>query len=512
MAFLNSSRFLRLSLTAKVFTRFSSSNPRNGLVLGVYTDADNNGVQMTPCAQKYNECSNGKLMEQIRLAGNEVKAGKTFVFWGLDNEFQSVAVVGLGKKCEESDDLELICREKEAVRVAASAGCRALDAAGVKNIQVENFSDPESAAEGSLLGTWKFQEYKTKKEAPPQIALFDPQERTACAWQRGVAKADAQNLARRLADTPANLLTPTIFAQRIQELLAPLGVAVTVRDHKWAEQQRMGAFLSVSRGSTEPPKFVELALDRGGEGQAPYVLVGKGVTFDSGGISLKPSAGMDEMRADMGGAASVVGTIFGLAQLGTPANLRVLLPLTENMPSGCATKPGDVVTARDGKTICVDNTDAEGRLILADALCYSAEFKPEWVLDVATLTGAMRVALGNAATGVFSTSDRLYAALQSAGSVTGDRVWRMPLWRHYTKQVADHPAYDLNNVGKGKGGGSCTAAAFLREFAPPHTPWLHLDIAGVMGPQDDTVYLHKGMTGRPTRTLIEFVEGQVRGG
>lgn len=171
-------------------------------------------------------------------------------------------------------------------------------------------------------------------------------------------------------------------------------------------------------------------------------------------------------------------------------------------------KPGDVITARNGKTICVDNTDAEGRLILADALCYSEKFKPKWLLDIATLTGAMRVALGNSATGVFTNSDQLYGLLQESGAYTGDRVWRFPLWKLFTKQVANNAAYDLNNIGKGKGGGSCTAAAFLREFVPENVDWLHLDIAGVMGPADSTPYLGKGMTGRPTRTLVEFVRRQ----
>lgn len=168
---------------------------------------------------------------------------------------------------------------------------------------------------------------------------------------------------------------------------------------------------------------------------------------------------------------------------------------------------GDVVVAKNGKTICVDNTDAEGRLILADALCYAAKFHPKFILDIATLTGAMRIALGNSATGVFSNSHKLYEILQAAGASTGDRVWRMPLWKHYTKQVTEYAAFDVNNVGKGKGGGSCTAAAFLKEFVPAKTNWLHLDIAGVMGPNDDSPYLSKGMTGRPTRTLIEFIEG-----
>lgn len=327
-------------------------------------------------------------------------------------------------------------------------------------------------------------------------------------WNNGVLKAGAQNLARRLADTPSNFMTPTHFCESARKTFERLDVQVQVYDEKWAENQKMFSFLSVGKGSEEPSKFLELTYKNGRKEDAPFVLVGKGVTFDSGGISIKPSASMDQMRADMSGAACVVATLYAAASMNLKANIVVLIPLCENMPSGKAVKPGDVVTARNGKTICVDNTDAEGRLILADALCYTEELKPKWVLDIATLTGAMQVALGNSATGVFTNSTKLYDLLQTAGSTTGDRVWRFPLWKHYTKQVTEYPAFDVNNVGKGKGGGSCTAAAFLKEFVPPNTDWLHLDIASVMGPLDDLSYLSKGMTGRPTRTLIEFIRKQ----
>lgn len=190
-----------------------------------------------------------------------------------------------------------------------------------------------------------------------------------------------------------------------------------------------------------------------------------------------------------------------------PINVKGLIPLTENLPNGSANKPGDVVYAMNGKSICIDNTDAEGRLILADALCYAERFQPKAIIDMATLTGAMRMALGECVAGVFSTNEALWQQLQAAGSETGDRVWRMPLFKHYNENVADYPGYDLNNIGKGKGGGACTAAAFLREFVPKDTPWMHIDIAGVMTGCDDQSYLcAKGMTGRPLRTMVEFLQ------
>lgn len=241
---------------------------------------------------------------------------------------------------------------------------------------------------------------------------------------------------------------------------------------------------------------------------------------------------MDEMRADMGGAACVVATIKAIAELKLKINIVGLIPLTENLPSGSATKPGDLVTAMNGKTIIVDNTDAEGRLILADALCYAAEFKPKFTLDIATLTGAIAIALGGGATGVFSTDNALWETLRAAGTLSGDRVWRMPLWQYYNNKMTSKilvlnklinyspvvitifncfaeptKSADINNMAKARAAGSCVAAGFLREFASTEAPWLHLDIAGVMGPSsDDVSYLQPGMTGRPVRTLIQFFQ------
>jgi len=233
--------------------------------------------------------------------------------------------------------------------------------------------------------------------------------------------------------------------------------------------------------------------------------VGKGITFDSGGISIKPSANMDEMRADMGGAACVLSAVYTAARLKLPVNIIALMPLCENMPSGRATKPGDVHTAMNGKTIQIDNTDAEGRLILSDALCYAETFQPHGIIDMATLTGAMMVALGSSATGVFTNSKVFWEAMHQAGGRTGDRVWRMPLFKHYTKQVTECHLADVNNIGtSGRYGGACTAAAFLKEFVKNEN-WMHMDIAGVMSNSSDVPYLGKGMSGRPTRTVAEFL-------
>jgi aminopeptidase len=291
-------------------------------------------------------------------------------------------------------------------------------------------------------------------------------------------------------------MTPTRFAEIIEKKLksASSKTKVHIRPMSWIEQQEMGSFLSVTKGSDEPPVFLEIHYTGSStESEAPLVLVRKGITFDGGGISIKPSTNMDLMRLDMGGAATICSAIVSAAMLSLPINI-----------VGKANKPGDVVRARNGKTIQVDNTDAEGRLILADPLCYAHTFNPKAIINAATLTGAMDIALGSGATGVFTNSSWLWNKLFEASIETGDRVWRMPLFEHYTRQVKDCQLADVNNIGKYRSAGACTAAAFLKEFVT-HPKWAHSDIAGVMTNKDEVPYLWKGMTGRPTRTLIEFL-------
>ncbi|KAJ3260328.1 hypothetical protein HK103_000963 [Boothiomyces macroporosus] len=294
-------------------------------------------------------------------------------------------------------------------------------------------------------------------------------------------------------ETPANYMTPTIFCEKATEFFKGIpNVQVIIRDRSWAEEQKMGAFISVSNGSSQPLKFLEIRYNGG-------------VTFDSGGISIKPSTGMAMMKGDMGGAAVVLSSLHGVASLGLPLNVVASIPLTENMPSGSATKPGDVVIASNGLSIEVDNTDAEGRLILADAIYYTAKtFKPHTLIELSTLTGAMDVALGTGYAGVFTNSDIVWEELLFAGLKTGDEFWRMPLSDVYAPQIKSKVA-DLKNVG-GRGAGSCTAALFLKSFIPEGSKvgFAHIDIAGVMHNEAPSDLLGAGMTGRPTRSIIEF--------
>lgn len=483
-------------------TRSCSSGERKaGVLVGLYGQETQH--TLTAAAAQVNTQSSGNLVRLMQYGG-PLKAGKSRVLYGVSKEYPVVAVVSLGDEQQSSDPIEERDETKEAIRTAVAAGYRSLSDLSLKSIHVDPCGDGEAAAEGAHLAAFKYQDLKSKKKESPVISCFQEDDQ---GWVRGATLAEGQNIARRLMETPANILTPTNFAQEAINCLEGLGVEVLPRTYEWAKERNMNAFLSVSRGSGEPPVFLELTYKgKGFDNEKPLAIVGKGVTFDTGGISIKPSANMDKMRADMGGAACTVGSIFIAAALGLPINIKGFIPLCENMPGSIATKPGDVVVASNGKSIQIDNTDAEGRLILADALVYASQHNPRAIVNMATLTGAMAVALGSGATGVFSNSKVLWEAMHEAGTLSGDRVWRMPLWKHYSTQVTDFGLADVHNLGKySRDGGSCTAASFLKEFVTCDH-WMHMDIAGVMENKDEVAYLGKGMSGRPTRTVATFVD------
>jgi aminopeptidase len=342
-------------------------------------------------------------------------------------------------------------------------------------VSIEPFGDAKAAAEGAVLTSYSFDTNKSTSSqlGSVETSVFFPGAKidVVDAWRYGAILAQAQNTARYLQDLPGNQLTPTMFAKYSKALLHGFkSTEMNVYDREWAESKGMGSFLSVARGSEEPLKFVEIIYRGGAKDAKPLALVGKGVTFDTGGISLKPSADMASMKGDMGGAAVVLSAMWAIAKLQLPINVVAAIPLTENMPSGIATKPGDVVNAMNGKTIevralitsctmtrlidtitCirleVDNTDAEGRLILADAIYYaSTEHKPHTLIELSTLTGAMDVALGYPYAGVFASADSLWTELEAASKTTGEGLWRMPLDDAYKPQIASAVA-DLKNVG-----------------------------------------------------------------
>jgi leucyl aminopeptidase len=315
----------------------------------------------------------------------------------------------------------------------------------------------------------------------------------AAAIARGMA------LTKDLGNLPGNICTPTYLAAKALALAkAHKRIKTTVLEKKDLEKLGMGSFLSVTRGSAQPPKLITLEYSGGAKSQKPIALVGKGITFDSGGISLKPGADMDEMKYDMSGAGSVLGTLQAIAEMELPINVVGVIPTCENLPSGTATKPGDIVTSMSGQTIEILNTDAEGRLILCDALTYTAKFKPDTVIDIATLTGACVIALGNVASGMFSNEDKLAQELIAAGQQAHDRVWQLPLWDDY-QPLLDSNFADMQNIG-GRAGGTITAACFLARFTKDYR-WAHLDIAGTANKSGKD----KGATGRPVPLLAQYL-------
>ncbi|MDH0867155.1 leucyl aminopeptidase [Mitsuaria sp. GD03876] len=371
----------------------------------------------------------------------------------------------------------------------------------------------ESLAEQTVLAAQDavYVYRETKPSAPAaskltKIALLHGKD-DAKAVKAGLARGQAIGagiaVARECANLPPNVATPAYLADQTKALTKSHGIKVEVLDQKGIEKLGMGSFLSVAKGSDVPPRFIVAKYEGAAKTQAPVVLVGKGITFDSGGISLKPGAGMDEMKFDMGGAASVLGTLRAVAELKPKVNLVVLIAACENMPSGRAVKPGDVVTSMSGQTIEILNTDAEGRLILCDALTYAERFKPAAVVDVATLTGACVIALGGVRSGMYASDDELAAALSAAGETALDPCWRLPLDDDYADGLKTNFA-DVANVA-GREGGSITAAKFLQRFASKYR-WGHLDIAGTAWKGGGA----KGATGRPVGLLTHFVLSQVR--
>jgi leucyl aminopeptidase len=351
---------------------------------------------------------------------------------------------------------------------------------------------------------------RTKPSAPPDAALARVTvlcEKSAAAavkqgLQRGQAIAGGVTLARELANLPANHCTPTYLGAEARKLGRQHGLKVEVLDRAAVQKLGMGAFLAVAQGSAEPLRFIVARYDGAAKTKAPVVLIGKGITFDTGGISIKPAAGMDEMKFDMGGAASVLGTLAAVAALKPKLNLVCLIPSCDNMPSGSAVKPGDVVTTMSGQTVEILNTDAEGRLILCDALTYAERFKPAVVVDIATLTGACVVALGHHHSGLFTADDALAEQFAKASREALDPCWRMPLDEEYDEALKSNFA-DMANVG-GREGGAVTAAMFLKRYTSKYR-WVHLDIAGTAWKSSGAA---KGATGRPVPLLTHFVLSQ----
>jgi leucyl aminopeptidase len=365
--------------------------------------------------------------------------------------------------------------------------------------------------EGVSLACYEFRRHKTGEEAEARaplakVTLIDEGRKAQAAVEKGVALgrtlAEAALWARDVGNTPGNEGTPTYLAERAREIAAESGMKITVLDRADMEREGMGGILGVARGTEEPPKFIVLEHNAGRKDLPCYALVGKGITFDSGGISIKPAENMHEMKFDKCGGVAVLATMRAVGRLKIPLRVVGIVPATENLPSGKAYKPGDVVRTLGGRTVEVLNTDAEGRMLLVDGIAYARRFRPAAVVDLATLTGACVVALGDAASGLFSTDEALAAQILEAAEASGERSWRMPLFPEYTEQIRSDVA-DFKNTG-GRPAGACTAAALLRAHAED-TPWAHLDIAGTAWSTKDRDTIRKGATGVGPRTLVRWL-------
>ncbi|MEE9232124.1 MAG: leucyl aminopeptidase [Nitrospirales bacterium] len=374
----------------------------------------------------------------------------------------------------------------------------------------------QAIVEGVILGDYSFTDYRTDQSDDSKLlqscTLLAPTSASQSAVKEGAKRGqilgEATSFVRNLCNHPANVMKPSRIVEEARAIAREFKVKLRVLDRPHMKKLGMGGLLGVAQGSIEPPHFIILDYSGGPRTQKPVVLVGKTVTFDSGGISLKPSENMEHMKADMTGGAEVLAAIRSASRLRLPLNVIGLLPVTENMPGGRATKPGDILTMLSGKTVEVQNTDAEGRLILADGLAYATRFKPACVIDVATLTGAAIVALGQFAIGMLGNDDALKADLRQAGNDSGERVWEMPLWDEYFEQLKSDVA-DMRNIG-GRGGGMITAAMFLSKFIGDH-PWVHLDIASTDWSGAERACISKGPTGTGTRLLIQYLVNRANG-
>jgi leucyl aminopeptidase len=478
------------------------------VVLGVYEPR-----RLSPVAEQLDEVTGGYISNLIRRGDLEGKLGQTLLLHNVPNTLcDRVLLIGCGRERELADSQyrKIVTKAANTLNdIGAMEGVCYLSELNVKGR--DTVWKVRHTVEAVTDALYRFDQLKSKKDTARRplrkLVLSVPRRRELSLGEEairvGKAVADGVKLARDLGNLPSNLCTPSYLAEQAQELAKRFkAIKTEVLNKSEMEQLGMGSLLAVARGSREPPKLIVTHYRGGKKDEKPVVLVGKGVTFDSGGISIKPAANMDEMKYDMCGAASVLGTLAAVAEMGLPINVTGVIPATENLPGGNATKPGDIVTSLSGQTIEILNTDAEGRLILCDALTYSERFNPTAVIDIATLTGACVIALGKHASGLLSNHSPLAHDLLNAAKTSGDRAWELPLWEDYQDQLRSNFA-DMANVG-GREAGTITAACFLARFTKKFH-WAHLDIAGTAWLSGDK----KGATGRPVPLLTQYLIDRV---
>ena len=462
----------------------------------------------------------GALSRRIREEGFRGEASET-CFFPTSGDRPHVLAVGLGEGDERLSAAERL-RRAAGTTVRAARDERAASVAFLPDPTLAadaGESGAAASAEGLVLGDWALESFlgeEARSERPPppsRVTLVWPEgvgprpEAVADAVRRGRIVAEAQNDARELVAGPPNVVTPRHLARRALEMGDEHGLSVETWGPDRLREEGFGALLAVARGSEQEPRFIVLEHEGGSADARPYVVAGKGVTFDSGGISLKPSKGMEDMKFDMGGAAAVLGALRAAADLDLPRRVVGLVPSAENLPSGTALKPSDVIRGVSGTSIEVVNTDAEGRLLLSDALSWARrELDPRAMVDLATLTGGCVVALGHEAAGLMANDDSLAGRLTGAGERTGEFTWRLPLWPPY-REALDSEIADIRNSA-GKEASAITAGWFLREFVGDEVPWVHLDIAGTAWTEEDRPYHRKGPTGFGVRLVVEWLRSE----
>jgi len=476
------------------------------LVIGMFEDVKG----LSGEARTLDTALKGKVSSALRTGDFNGKVGESLLVY-TDGKISAkrLLLLGLGKQAEFN---------LEGIRRAAGRSVKA-----VKKLEKKEFHAalPEIAKGvslqdqarawtiGAIMANYKFTAFKGKEESAKkelrEARLVGRDSGKVKEIQKGIAQgetiAEVVNQAREMINSPGNVMTPTRLAEAAKKLAEENGIKSEIMGPKEIAALRMGGLLGVSSGSDQPPRFIVLDYKPAGRIKKTIAVVGKGITFDSGGISLKPAQGMDQMKYDMSGGAAAIGTAVLAAKLKLPFRIISLIPATENLPSGKALKPGDIIRMYSGKTVEVLNTDAEGRLILADALAYAKKFKPNAIIDLATLTGACVVALGNEAAGILGNDAKLIADVKKAGEASGERVWELPLWKEYSELIKSEVA-DIKNAG-GREAGTIQGAAFLKQFVEK-VPWVHLDIAGVAWLEKEKDYLCKGATGTGIRLLSQL--------
>jgi leucyl aminopeptidase len=485
-------------------TTGSPGKRRSGcIVVGVYEPR-----KLSPSAIRLDTASRHALIDVVRRGDFEGELGTTLLLRDIPNVASArVLLVGLGREAEffETSYRTAMCSAVKALRTTATSHATIC----LNELPVRSRDGAwkiEHAVLAAMEGMYRFDRLKSKppkaKPALKNVVFHVPNRAEASAGEaaiaRGVAIAEGVMLARDLGNLPGNVCTPTYLAEQAREVGKGHGFTVRILDREEIAQLGMNAFLAVARGSREPPKLIVMEHHGASPEARPVVLVGKGITFDAGGISIKPALEMDEMKFDMCGAASVFGALHAIALMKLPLNVVGIIPAAENLPDGNAVKPGDVVTTMSGQTVELLDTDSEGRVLLCDALTYAGRYKPSVVVDVATLTGEIVVALGDIASGVFSNRDALAREVLAAGDRAWDRAWHMPLWDDYQDALESNFA-DFPNLGS-HDADAITAACFLSRFTRGY-PWVHLDIAGTASKGGD----EKGATGRPVALLAHFL-------